>query len=130
MKITVAHRYFFEELIGTSAEAGVFKTHRIISVNSVRQPEDPPFSKKYWKEPNLLLLHFDDVEIQERAPTGSRFMDETDAKAIAQFVASDDPRPIIVHCTAGISRSGAIGMALNEYCNRKCANNGWHLTKS
>ena len=29
-----------------------------------------------------------------------------------------DNHPIIVHCTAGISRSGAVGEVLNWYCNR------------
>jgi predicted protein tyrosine phosphatase len=123
MNITVTHRYYFEELLGSAAEAGLFQTHRIISVNSVRQPEDPPFSKTFWARPNLLLLRFDDVEDPAFAPSGSRYMDEADAEAVARFVAADDLRPIIVHCTAGISRSGAIGTALNEYYNRKIANN-------
>ncbi len=50
-------------------------------------------------------------------------MSEADAEAIAAFVESPDPRPIVVHCTAGISRSGAIGTCLNEYFNKKLSLN-------
>jgi predicted protein tyrosine phosphatase len=120
MKITVRSRYFFENLRGTAEEAGVFSGFRVISVNSVRIPEEPPFSKQYWTADNVLILRFDDVD-----DPGSEFqqsghaMTAADADAIAGFVDSPYPRPIIVHCTAGISRSGAIGTCLNEYFNKK-----------
>ena len=110
--------------MGTEEEAALFKRARVISVNSVRIPEEPPFSKQYWIADNVLILRFDDVddpdsEFQQRGHA----MTEADAEAIARFVESPDQRPVIVHCTAGISRSGAIGASLNEYYNKMCSSN-------
>ena len=39
------------------------------------------------------------------------------AHAIMRFV-DDGKLPLLVHCTAGISRSGAVGEVLNWYFNR------------
>jgi predicted protein tyrosine phosphatase len=130
MKITVKGRYYFEDLRGTAQEASIIDSHRIISVNSVRVHEDPPFSGEYWTANNILILHFDDANPDDypfmeenRAKNPNElvyhFMTEADADAIVRFVEKPDPRPILVHCTAGISRSGAIGVALNDYFNRK-----------
>ena len=120
MEITVKSRYFFENIRGTAEEAALFKKARVISINSVRIPEEPPFSKQYWTADNVLVLSFDDVDDSDPFIfQGTRFMSEADAEAIAAFVESPDPRPIVVHCTAGISRSGAIGACLNEYFNKK-----------
>lgn len=130
MKITVKGRYYFEDLRGTAQEASIIDSHRIISVNSVRIHEDPPFSWEYWTANNILLLHFDDADPDDyplmeenraknpNAPS-YHFMTDEDADEIVRFVEKPDPRPIIVHCTAGISRSAAIGVALNDYFNRK-----------
>ena len=122
MQISVKGRDYFELIRGTDEEAELFARVRVISVNSVRIPEEPPFSRKFWEADNVLVLRFDDVE--DSTPfifQGTRFMSEADAEAIAAFVESPDPRPIVVHCTAGISRSGAIGGCLNEYFNKKLA---------
>jgi predicted protein tyrosine phosphatase len=124
MEITVKNRYFFENIRGTEEEADLLSRFRVISINSVRIPEEPPFSQQYWSADNVLILRFDDVDDSDPFIfQGTRFMSEADAEAIAAFVESPDPRPIVVHCTAGISRSGAIGASLNEYFNKKCALN-------
>jgi predicted protein tyrosine phosphatase len=124
MEITVKSRYFFENIRGTAEEASLFTKARVISVNSVRIPEEPPFSKQCWTADNVLILRFDDVDDPDSEfQQSGRFMTEADAEAIAGFVESPDQRPIIVHCTAGISRSGAIGASLNEYYNKKCSLN-------
>jgi predicted protein tyrosine phosphatase len=44
------------------------------------------------------------------------------ADQIMRFV-DDGKMPVIIHCTAGISRSGAIGSVLNRYYNSILANN-------
>jgi predicted protein tyrosine phosphatase len=124
MQITVTSRYFFENLRGTEEEAALLERARVISVNSVRIPEEPPFSEQYWTADNVLILRFDDVDDPGSAfQQGGHAMTEADADAIAAFVESPDQRPIIVHCTAGISRSGAIGASLNEYYNKMCSLN-------
>ena len=113
MQITVKARTFFEVARGSERERYFFRTSRIISINNVSFPaEPPPFSEEFLHAENLLVLYFDDVD------EGPNAMTEEQAKQIVDFVCIDDPRPIIVHCTAGISRSGAVGEVLNWYFNR------------
>jgi predicted protein tyrosine phosphatase len=38
------------------------------------------------------------------------------ARHIVRFVQESDERPLLIHCTAGISRSGAVGLAIAEQC--------------
>ncbi len=79
-------------------------------------PEKPPFSPRLLTASNLLILRFDDVD--EGFPNA---MTDTHAQQIADFVKLNQGCPYIVHCTAGISRSGAIGEVLNHYFNRYLA---------
>ena len=124
MEILVKSRYFFENIRGTAEETALFSKFRVISINSIRIPEEPPFSQEYWNEENVLILRFDDVDDpNDEFHQRGHAMTEADAEAIACFVETADQRPIIVHCTAGISRSGAIGATLNEYFNKKCTLN-------
>ena len=118
MQIYVKARSFFEARQGTPREAELFMKYRIISINNVSFPaEPPPFSPEFLDSENLLVLYFDDVE------DGPAAMTPAQAKRIADFVCSGSPRPIVVHCSAGISRSGAVGEVLNWYFNRFLADN-------
>lgn len=113
MKISVKARTFFEVRKGEKRERELFRTRRIISINNIGFPaEPPPFSEPFLTVENLLVLYFDDVD------EGPNAMTPAQARAIADFACSGDPRPIIVHCSAGISRSGAVGSVLNWYFNR------------
>ena len=64
----------------------------------------------------LLRLSFHDVE-PEWAMPGQRLMDVGQAEAIARLAneAAGVDADIIVHCQAGISRSGAVAFALCEH---------------
>ena len=119
MQIEVKARSFFEAARGSWQERCFFRTSRIISINNVSFPaEPPPFSEEFLHAENLLVLYFDDVdEGQPHAMTPEQ------AKQIVDFARIIDPRPIIVHCTAGISRSGAVGEVLNWYFNRYLKDN-------
>ena len=119
MQINVKARSFFEAREGTSRERELLRDFRIISINNVGFPaEPPPFSDEFLHAENLLVLYFDDVD--EGQPNA---MTPLQAKQIVDFVRIEDPRPIFVHCTAGISRSGAVGEVLNWYFNRYLENN-------
>ena len=118
MRIEVKARTFFEARMGSESERRLMRTKRIISINDVSFPaEPPPFSDAYLIADNLLVLYFDDVD------EGATAMIPEQAEAIAEFVCRPDPRPIMVHCAAGISRSGAVGSVLNWYFNRYLENN-------
>ena len=119
MRIIVKARSFFEVRQGTIREAELFMKYRIISINDISFPaEPPPFSNRFIGAENLLVLYFDDVEEGPNAMTAEH------AKRIADFALHPgDDRPIIVHCSAGISRSGAVGSVLNWYFNRCLADN-------
>lgn len=79
-----------------------------------------PFFKEDHE--NVLNLKFDDVEHDgEPSPTnfnqGTRAFTEEQATKLFQFIKKHrDKKTCIVHCMAGISRSGAVGTFINGYC--------------
>ena len=121
MKIRVLPRKFFEKIKGTPTEADLLEKSKIISINSSWGFDDaPPFSESFLKHPNLLALTFDDLCNEPETPEdlGNAILFNKDmALAIMRFV-DDGKLPLLVHCTAGISRSGAVGEVLNWYFNR------------
>lgn len=68
---------------------------------------------------DILYLHFDDIpHIIPKKPE-LKLMHKHQAYSIKSFIDyyKDKINNIIVHCTAGISRSGAVGCALSRYLN-------------
>ena len=69
--------------------------------------------------PNVLRLWFDDVFADtEKSPTNKnecRAFTEKQAQKIFQFIKENKDKDFIVHCSAGISRSGAVGAFINDY---------------
>ena len=126
MKIRVLPRAFFEQIKGTPTEVELLEKSKIISINSSWGFDDaPPFSESFHKHPHLLTLNFDDIcnepETLEDLGNGILF-DANMAHSIMRFV-DDGKVPLLVHYTAGISRSGAVGEVLNWYFNRYLENN-------
>lgn len=73
---------------------------------------------------NLLIIKFDDVsenealEYNQKNETKLKAFDENDAKNIISFIEQNkDKKSCIIHCSAGISRSGAVGLFINDYFN-------------
>ena len=121
MKIRVLPRAFFEKVKGTPTELELLEKSKIISINSSWGFDDaPPFSESFLQHPHLLTLTFDDICNEPETPEdlgNAILFDEDMALAIMRFV-DDGKFPLLVHCTAGISRSGAVGEVLNWYFNR------------
>ena len=68
----------------------------------------------------MLILFFDDIVNEPETPEDlerSILFAPAMAEQIMRFV-DDGKMPLLVHCTAGISRSGAVGEVLNWYFNR------------
>ena len=121
MKIRVLPRAFFEKVKGTPTEVELLEKSKIISINSSWGFDDtPPFSERFLTHPHLLTLTFDDLCNEPETPEdlgNAILFNEDMAHAIMRFV-DDGKIPLLVHCTAGISRSGAVGEVLNWYFNR------------
>lgn len=70
---------------------------------------------------DVLTLHFDDITEEQKMKykLNSKLVTREDIKQIKEFVDKykDNINTIIVHCTAGISRSGAVGCVLARYLN-------------
>ena len=69
--------------------------------------------------PNVFRLWFDDVENDEqKSPTNPftcRAFSDEQAKQLFNFIKENENKDFIVHCSAGISRSGAVGYFINDY---------------
>lgn len=92
----------------TACENGLVSDCIVISVND---------SDADAKEiTNLVDKCCDNVDVSAYVfPDEDIPLNESDAMGIVEFAVTANNRPIIVHCFAGISRSGAIAKFLNEY---------------
>ena len=125
MKIQILSRNDIEGLKGSEALDELLKFCRIISINnSEGEDSEPPFAEGVLPHPNVLTLQFDDIDGTEWRPfpDRTRYFCREDAERIADFV-KDDTMPLIVHCHAGVSRSGAVGTALDWYYNEFLSDN-------
>lgn len=85
----------------------------IISIN------DSNNSTEFYSNPNIvdiLSLNFDDIESNV---DGCILNNSNHNKLIKDFIDiyKEDIYNIVVHCTMGVSRSGAVGMILARYLN-------------
>lgn len=124
VKVLILSKTRFVDLLrdkGISESTIATRFSRIAFI-SILDTEDslPVFHQEHA---NLLQLRFDDVEEDIEVPvigTGKtlaiRAMTQDQAGAIVRFVAAHrDKKIFVVHCTAGVSRSGAVGHFVNEF---------------
>ena len=71
---------------------------------------------------DILKIHFDDItqEVKDKYKCNGKLVTIEDFQQIKTFVDKykDNIHTIIVHCTMGVSRSGAIGCLLARYLNK------------
>ena len=127
MRIKIVGRRYFEEKKGTAEVVELLSAHRVISIQSPHgMDSEPPFEETMLAHPNLLTMIFDDEWDRFYAEYDViRLFRTEDAERIVRFV-GDGRMPLIVQCTAGISRSGAVGFALDWYFNQHAHKNPAH----
>lgn len=87
-----------------------------ISINDTRGTDEVPYFEKGKK--NVLVIHFDDIEEDiDDAKWGliKAFTKEQAEEIISFLEKQEDKISCILHCAAGISRSGAVGTFVNDY---------------
>ena len=89
----------------------------IVDTDQFSESREPHFKEDHE---NVMNLAFDDVEHDlEASPTqqyGCKAFSEKQANALFNFIKKHrDKETCIVHCMAGISRSGAVGTFVNGY---------------
>ncbi len=102
----------------------------LISINgSDCYTEKYPELQPYFKQDhlNVLNLIFDDVDephsidmAKEFQEKGIKLFSETHALKILSFIEKHkDKKSCLVHCAAGISRSGAVGEFINDHIGKE-----------
>lgn len=118
MKIDVVNRDFLKRM-SKNEWLEMLAGTRVISIRSSDGWDDSfPVPKGVRPHDNLLCTAFDDstgIDDWDGRELPILF-DAGHAEKIVQLV-RDDSMPLVVQCTAGISRSGAIGVALDEFFN-------------
>ncbi len=118
MEIIVLSRVKFANLFKASRKKKVdLGAFRYISINSLDLKTPVPESFRA----ESLVLYFEDCKVGEKVGAFTK----NHAERIKDFAdeAIKAGKGIIVHCTHGVSRSGAVGTALNEYVNIHCQPN-------
>lgn len=107
-----------------------FKKVNIISINTLyKNCDELEIMQEHLgkNNPNVLYMQFDDVTKEEAESYNSKHYEfkltpisENQAKQIVDFILETHKqgKDLFVHCTAGISRSGAVGLFANQYINR------------
>ena len=129
MRIKVVPRKFFLDLKGTKDEAEIFRRWNVISICTLEYPpsglesEDAPFSDQFKSQENVIILSFHDMN--HKHDDHVVLFDDGMADQIYDFVkrTCSNGKGYLIHCTAGISRSQAVGLVLNEFLNKFIFNN-------
>ena len=124
MKVNILSKSYFESQM---------KSHNITDDNvesfnevmfiSILNTDDVGDNIGHFKNnhSNVLVLKFDDVEVdlnweEDQHFYGAKAFTEDQAKEIINFITQNKHKKnCIVHCSAGISRSGAVGTFISDY---------------
>jgi len=95
-----------------------FSDFMLISIIDTQNRQGPHFKENHE---NVINFRFDDVEHDnEPSPTQeyeTKAFSKEQATQLYKFIKKNQNKKIcVVHCMAGISRSGAVGAFVNDYC--------------
>jgi predicted protein tyrosine phosphatase len=120
IKIYIVPKIQFEAILKNNkiddTNVDTFKDYCFICIN---QSTGTYFHEPILKEEhyNVLNLWFDDVEA-DMMLEGIKAFSYSDAEKIIEFLDNNKKvKILIVHCSAGISRSGAVGTFALDYLN-------------
>lgn len=123
MRINVINKKTFDEIMIsesiTDDNVKDLKETFMISITDTdkfSKSREPHFKKNH---DNVLNLAFDDCSVDGEAsptqPKGTKSMSQVQAMQLYHFIKRNlDKEQCIVHCMAGISRSGAVGTFIND----------------
>lgn len=123
MRVNVINKRLFDEIM-TSENITDKNVHELKDTFLISITDTDKFSKSRLphfnqNHANVLNLSFDDCSIDGEAsptqPEGTKAMDQSQAFMLYNFIKRNlDKEQCIVHCMAGISRSGAVGTFVND----------------
>lgn len=118
MIVRVLSQYVFNstlEFVGISDDnVEDYKSSAFISIIGTNPGEKSYFNKDHR---NVMRLVFDDASPGEISPDGREMIvfDSTHAQSIKNFLNQNSSvKELFVHCSAGYSRSGAVGLFAND----------------
>jgi len=120
MKIYVLHKTAFDEVMRShnitmeNVESFVGTCFISIVGTLFSNAEVPFFS---FNKSNVIVLRFDDIDHDCMVSGGiAKAMTIEQARELFEFIKRNaNKETFILHCAAGISRSGAVGYFINEY---------------
>lgn len=122
MRVHILSKMEFDSLMKqngiTDSNVEKFDSIMFISIIDTENRAGPYFKEDHE---NVINLRFDDVEHDgEASPTqeeSTKAFSEEQAKDLYEFIKKHrEVETCIVHCMAGISRSGAVGTFVNGFC--------------
>jgi predicted protein tyrosine phosphatase len=124
MRVFILGKHQFDSLMrqnnlndeNVESRGGIFLIS-IVDTDQFSESREPFFKEDHK---NVLNLAFDDCEHDGQPsptqPEGTRAFNEEQATKLFEFIKKHrDKEQCVVHCMAGISRSGAVGTFINGY---------------
>jgi len=125
MKITCLPKDYFDDLMKSKkiTDQNVnLRSECFISINDSCETDQKPYFKN---NENVLVLFFDDIDkdlFVRKAEDGSeiwhRAFTQQQAEQVIEFINRNrNKTTCVIHCTAGVRRSGTIAEFINRYLN-------------
>lgn len=120
MNVFITSKTAFDELMEqrgiTNENVESYTKTFFISINDCFGTDEIPY---FSNKKNVMVLFFDDVEkdiIESNGSCVARAFTSEQAEQLLRFIKNNsDKESCIIHCAAGISRSGAVGTFVNDY---------------
>jgi predicted protein tyrosine phosphatase len=91
----------------------------IISANAYGDSMQGMYDQHWFRKnhDNVLNLEFDDVEDDATSIGKNKYkvFSKEQAREVVEFIDRNENKTFLIHCLAGVSRSGAIGLFLYDY---------------